>query len=100
MGVDPMAIEVNGEQDEPDIHEPRAQAGRRRRAHRLRTTAAWSTTTIDPEVHAAEIALVEAHAKARLAAEVERVKAEAAGPDARRSWPARKPRPPPSANAP
>jgi len=62
MGVDPMAIEVNGEQ-QPNIHEkPPAKA----------------EELVDPEVHAAEIALVEAHAKARMAAELERVKAEAA----------------------
>ena len=76
MGVDPMAIEVNGEQ-QPDIREaettpvdpPAPAAGQ--------DDAAWKTT-IDPEVHAAELALVEAHAKAKLAVELERVKAEAA----------------------
>ena len=33
---------------------------------------------VDPEVHAAEIALIQAQADARMAAEVERVRAEAA----------------------
>ena len=73
MGLDPMAFEVNGEQ-QPDVREtspplPVAPAAA--------DDAAWKTT-IDPEVHAAELALVEAHAKAKLAVELERVKAEAA----------------------
>src|SRR5688572_24966069 len=45
----------------------------------LDVDAIWSKNRpIDPEVHEAEIALVEAHAKARMAAEVAQVKAQAA----------------------
>jgi len=76
MGVDPMAIEVNGE-EQPDIREAAAAPADAPAAAAGPDDAAWKTT-IDPEVHAAEIALVEAHAKARLAVELERVKAEAA----------------------
>ena len=66
MGVDPMALEVNGER-QPDIREATPPPA-----------GPAATGTIDPEVHAAELALVEAHAKAKLAVELERVKAEAA----------------------
>ena len=76
MGVDPMAIEVNGE-EQPDIREAAAAPADAPAAAAGQDDAAWKTT-IDPEVHAAEIALVEAHAKAKLAVELERVKAEAA----------------------
>jgi hypothetical protein len=69
MGVDPMAIEVNGEQ-QPDIRQAAATAAE--------AGPAATQDGIDPEVHAAELALVEAHAKAKLAVEVERIKAEAA----------------------
>ncbi len=69
MGVDPMAIEVNGEQ-QPDIRQAAATAAE--------AGPAAAQDGIDPEVHAAELALVEAHAKAKLAVEVERIKAEAA----------------------
>src|SRR5690242_16232666 len=41
--------------------------------------AIWSKNRmIDPEVHEAEIALVEAHAKAKMAAEIAQVRAQAA----------------------
>jgi hypothetical protein len=69
MGLDP-AIKLEGDEPaEPAPATPPKQGSG--------DDQSWKTT-IDPEVHAAEIALVEAHAKARLAVEVERIKAEAA----------------------
>jgi hypothetical protein len=69
MGLDP-AIKLDGDEPaEPAPSAPPKQAAA--------DDQSWKTA-IDPEVHAAEIALVEAHAKARLAIEVERIKAEAA----------------------
>src|SRR5687767_2712503 len=76
MGVDPMAIEVNGEQ-QPDIREAAAAPADAPAPAPGPDDTVWKNT-IDPEVHAAELALVEAHAKAKLAVELERVKAEAA----------------------
>ena len=78
MGVDPSLLDL--QQDGPSAA-TRAQARTATPPPSQAPTEdgpAWgSDIAVDPEVHAAEIALVEAHAKARLAAEVDRVKAEA-----------------------
>ena len=86
LTVDPMSIEVStypglvdtpAEDDEDhgpevdvsiDDYQPTRKSGEK----------AAPEDAVDPEVHAAEIALVQAQAAAKMAAELERVRAEAA----------------------
>ena len=86
LTVDPMSIEVStypglvdtpAEDDEDhgpevdvsiDDYQPARKSGEK----------AAPEDAVDPEVHAAEIALVQAQAAAKMAAELERVRAEAA----------------------
>src|SRR4029453_11339823 len=84
--VDPIALEISsypGPESTHDIHEDHESdlhisIDDLTRSRRSEDTTGTAADGVDPEVHAAEIALVQAQADARVAAEVERVRAEAA----------------------
>jgi hypothetical protein len=78
LGVDAAEIEV--EAVEPvQVGDPAPHPEPEHDEFEVDVDAIWSKDrAIDPEVHEAEIALVEAHAKAKAAAEVAQVKAQAA----------------------
>ena len=87
LTVDPMAIEVStypglvdapADSDEEHGSELDISIDELTRGHRISDRTFPAEDAVDPEVHAAEIALVQAQANARMAAEVERVRAEAA----------------------
>jgi hypothetical protein len=85
LTVDPMSIEVStypGLVDTPaedeDEHEPEVDVSIDDYQPRKSGEKFAAGDGVDPEVHAAEIALVQAQAAAKMAAELERVRAEAA----------------------